>query len=107
MPDSRLEIVGDEFLTSIDYYDEFHVNLLFDRSIYRPMYTHMDQYTELTLEKKSTSNASDDVYECRFENSDDGSQWEGRVHVYLFIVTPHSATVKSGESATLSCVMTG
>ena len=51
MPDSRLEIVGDEFLTSIDYYDEFHVNLLFDRSIYRPMCTHMDQYTGLTLEK--------------------------------------------------------
>ena len=39
MPDSRLEIVGDEFLTSIDY-DEFHVNLLFDRYVYRPMCTH-------------------------------------------------------------------
>ena len=37
----QLEIVGDEFLTSIDYDDEFHVNLLFDRSIYRPMCTHM------------------------------------------------------------------
>ena len=33
--------MGDEFLTSIDYVDEFHVNLLFDRSIYRPMCTHM------------------------------------------------------------------
>ena len=30
MPNSRLEIVGDEFLTSIDYDDEFHMNLLFD-----------------------------------------------------------------------------
>ena len=34
MPDSRLKIVKDKFLTSIDYYDEFHVDLLFDRSIY-------------------------------------------------------------------------
>ena len=38
MPNSR---VGVEFLTAIDYEDEFHVNLLFDRSIYRPMCTHM------------------------------------------------------------------
>ena len=41
MPDSRLEIVEDEFLVSINHYDEFHVNLLFDHSIYRPMCTHM------------------------------------------------------------------
>ena len=43
MPDSRLEIVEDEFLAfnSINYYDEFHANLLFDRSIYRPMCTHL------------------------------------------------------------------
>ena len=41
MPNSRLKIVGDEFLTSIDYQDEFNVNLLFDRSIYRQMCTHM------------------------------------------------------------------
>ena len=41
MPNSRLKIMEDEFLTSIDYYDEFHVNLLFDRSIFRPMCTHM------------------------------------------------------------------
>ena len=41
MPNSQLKIVEDKFLTSIDYYDEFHVNLLFDRSIYRPMCTHM------------------------------------------------------------------
>ena len=34
MPNSRFKIVGNEFLTSIDYDDEFHVNLLFDRSIY-------------------------------------------------------------------------
>ena len=35
MPNSSLEIVGDKFPTSnsIDHYDEFHVNLLFDRSI--------------------------------------------------------------------------
>ena len=25
MPDSRLEIVADEFLTSIDHYDEVHI----------------------------------------------------------------------------------
>ena len=30
MPNSRLKTVRDEFLTSIDYYDGFHVNLLFD-----------------------------------------------------------------------------
>ena len=41
MPNSRFKIVGDKFLTSIDYDDEFHVNLLFDRSIYRPMCIHM------------------------------------------------------------------
>ena len=37
MPKSRLEIVGDEFLTSIDLHNEFDVNFLLDRSIYRPM----------------------------------------------------------------------
>ena len=37
----QLEIVGDEFVTSIGHSDEFYVNLLFDRSIYRPMCTHM------------------------------------------------------------------
>ena len=41
MPNSRSKIVGDEFLTAIDYDDEFHTNLLFDRSIHRPMRTHM------------------------------------------------------------------
>ena len=55
MPNSRLKIVGDEFLTSIDYHDEFHVNLFFDRSIYRPMCTHMsyriihDKFKSFTL----------------------------------------------------------
>ena len=31
MPNSRLKTVRDDFLTSIDCYDGFHVNLLFDR----------------------------------------------------------------------------
>ena len=31
MPNSCLKTVKDEFLTFIDYYDGFHVNLLFDR----------------------------------------------------------------------------
>ena len=33
--------MGDELLTSIDQYGEFHVNLLFDRYVYRMMCTHM------------------------------------------------------------------
>ena len=37
----QLEIVADESVTSIDHYDEFYANLLFDRSFYRPMGTHM------------------------------------------------------------------
>ena len=37
----QLQVVGDEFVTFIDHDDEFYVNLLFDRSIYRPMCTHM------------------------------------------------------------------
>ena len=43
MSNSRLEIKRDEFLTFIDYYEyyKFHVNLLFNRPIYRPMCTHM------------------------------------------------------------------
>ena len=43
MSNSRQKIMEDEFLTSnsIGYYDVFHVNLIFDRSIYRPMCTHM------------------------------------------------------------------
>ena len=41
----QLEIVGEEFVTSIGYSDEFYVNLLFDRYIYRPMCTHMGDDT--------------------------------------------------------------
>ena len=37
----QLEIVGDESVNSIDLYEEFYVNLRFDRSIYRPI-AHMD-----------------------------------------------------------------
>ena len=37
----KAKIVGDEFLTAIDFEEEFHVNLLFDRSINAPMCTHM------------------------------------------------------------------
>ena len=33
--------MGEESVTSIHLYDEFYVNLLFDRSIYPPMCTHM------------------------------------------------------------------
>ena len=33
--------MGEEFVTSIGHPDEFHVNLLFDRSIYRLMCIHM------------------------------------------------------------------
>ena len=41
MPNSRLKTVRDESVTSIEHYDEFYVNLLFDRFFYRPMCTHM------------------------------------------------------------------
>ena len=37
----QLEIVGEEFVTTIGHSDEFYMNLLFDCSIYRPMCTHM------------------------------------------------------------------
>ena len=37
----QLQIVGDEFVTSIGHDDEFYVYLRFDRSIHRPMWTHM------------------------------------------------------------------
>ena len=49
MPNSRFKIVGDEYLTSIDYDDKFHVNLLFAGSVYRPMCTHMGKAASLTL----------------------------------------------------------
>ena len=44
MPNYQLEIVGEEFVTSIGHSDEFYVNLLFDRYIYRPMCTHMGKF---------------------------------------------------------------
>ena len=34
-------VVGEEFVTFIGHSDEFYVNLLFDRYIYRPMCTHL------------------------------------------------------------------
>ena len=37
----QFQIMGDEFVTSNGHEDEFNVNLLFDRSIYRPICTHM------------------------------------------------------------------
>ena len=43
MPNNRLEIVWVEFMTSIDHIKQFYVNLLFNRSIDRPMCTHMGQ----------------------------------------------------------------
>ena len=43
MLDYQLEIVGEEFVTSIGHSDEFYVNILFDRNIYRPMCTHMGE----------------------------------------------------------------
>ena len=42
----QLEIVGKELVTSIGDSDEFYVNLLFDRSIYRPMCTHMGYWIQ-------------------------------------------------------------
>ena len=39
--------MGEEYVTSIHLYDEFYVNLLFDRSIYRPMCTHMGHHTHM------------------------------------------------------------
>ena len=41
MPNIPLQIVNDEFLTSIDHCYEFRVNLQFDCFIYRPMCSHM------------------------------------------------------------------
>ena len=40
MLDYQSKFVGEEFVTSIGHSDEFYVNLLFGRSIYRPMCTH-------------------------------------------------------------------
>ena len=41
MHNYELEIVGEEFVSSIGHSDEFYVNLRFDHSIYQPMCTHM------------------------------------------------------------------
>ena len=41
MLNCQLEILEDESVPSIDHDDEFFVNLLFDRSIYRPICAHM------------------------------------------------------------------
>ena len=60
MPNSRIKIVGDEFLTAIDYDDEFHVNLLFDRPICRPMCTHMGQaHTSALLSSRPQCHVQD------------------------------------------------
>ncbi|XP_063690694.1 uncharacterized protein LOC134823228 isoform X2 [Bolinopsis microptera] len=58
-----------------------------------------------TLTIGATVNTQDDIYKCKF-TSGDGTNWEGIRRVFLFIVTPHDATVNQGDSATLSCVMT-
>ena len=39
-----LEIVGEEFVTSIGHSDEFYVNLLFDRSITEYLLTDVHTY---------------------------------------------------------------
>ena len=51
MLDYQLKSVGlgDEFVTSIDHYDEFYVIILFDRSICRPMCKHMVYELQLKL----------------------------------------------------------
>ena len=59
MPNSRLEIKEDDFLTSIDHHDKFHENLLFDRSIYRPMCIHMG--FNLTVNRKLGENKKHDI----------------------------------------------
>ena len=69
MPNSRFKIVGDEFLTAMDYDDEFHVNLLFDRSIYRPMCTHMGNllwnYVISTRESNLIENTAEEAFALR------------------------------------------
>ena len=51
MRNHQLQIVGDEFVTFIGHDDEFYGNLLFDRSISRPMCTHMDN--DIVSKRKS------------------------------------------------------
>ena len=48
------EIVGGEFVTTIGHPDEFYVNLLFDRYIYRPMYTHMGYDVDIGFDCHTT-----------------------------------------------------
>ena len=52
------EIVGGEFVTSIGHSDEFYVNLLFDRYIYRPMCTHMGYERETSIKLYEILNMS-------------------------------------------------
>ena len=42
----KLEIVGNEYVIFIDHYNEYYVNLLFGRSIYRPKCTHMGHFSQ-------------------------------------------------------------
>ena len=42
----------DESVTSINHYNEFYVNLLFDRAIYRPMCIHMGNGDDLLAKDK-------------------------------------------------------
>ena len=44
---------------------------------------------------------------CKFESEDGGTSWNETAKVFLFIVTPHGDAVDVGDSATLSCVITG
>ena len=66
---SRLKIVKGEFPTSFDYFDEFHVNLLFDRSIYRPMCTHVGYLQSNTrfshIEKDKRKSTTGDAHRIR------------------------------------------
>ena len=53
----QLDIVEEEFVTSIGDSDEFYMNLLFDHSIYRPMCTHMG-YIAMSNSKKGGRDGS-------------------------------------------------
>ena len=55
MLNCQLEIVRDEFVTCIDHHEEFYVNLLFGRSIYRPIYTHMGKLTRIAVKNLGTT----------------------------------------------------
>ena len=43
-------LIGDDYLISINQYYEFYVNLLFHRSIYRPLRTHMGKINKKKYE---------------------------------------------------------